>query len=226
MIEIGKQTIMLVEGSELQPNPWNPNSVGVENMEKLKASLQNNGFFKPVLVRELEDGTLEIIGGKHRVDAAMELGMAVPVVNLGAIDDVKAKKFTLMDNDGYGENDSILLSKVLSDLAASGEDILSEMTYSNEELSELVDLATRVDLDVLDELDDLDLDAPVELDKPKIDIESDSFKTVKVKVDIAVLEVFEDTLKAKAEDLELDDSDMAVVRGKVFQHLLLEAVDE
>lgn len=50
----------------LQPNDFNVNIVPPENEAKIESSLKRFGFFKPVLVRTLSDGTKEIIGGEHR----------------------------------------------------------------------------------------------------------------------------------------------------------------
>ncbi len=67
-----KITILQVEVANLRPNPWNTNSVGAQNFEKLKGSIEKLGFFKPILARELDGGIFEILGGEHRWRAAME----------------------------------------------------------------------------------------------------------------------------------------------------------
>ena len=73
-----------VETSRLRPNPWNTNHVTPENEEKLRASIARFGVFKPIICRELQDGTLEILGGEHRWQTARDMGLdTVPVVNLG-----------------------------------------------------------------------------------------------------------------------------------------------
>ncbi len=51
-----KITILQVEVANLRPNPWNTNSVGAQNFEKLKGSIEKLGFFKPILARELDGG--------------------------------------------------------------------------------------------------------------------------------------------------------------------------
>ena len=227
MIDIGNAKIQMLSADALTPNKWNPNAVGPENMEKLKASLENNSFFKPVLVRELDDGVLEIIGGEHRVTAAQELGIEVPVLNLGKLDDVMAKKLTLMDNDGYGENDSTLLARVLQDLEAGNVDIISEMTYTEDSLNDLLDLTTKTGdmLDSLDGLDDLDLDTPDTSPKPEPDEEVTTFKSIKVKVDISVSEHIDDLMLEAFERYHIEDSDPAVMRGLLLQRLLEDAED-
>lgn len=56
-----KITILQVEIARLRPNPWNTNSVGAQNFEKLKGSIEKLGFFKPILARELDGGQFEIL---------------------------------------------------------------------------------------------------------------------------------------------------------------------
>lgn len=54
-----KITILQVDVANLRPNTRNTNSVGAQNFEKLKGSIEKLGFFKPILARELEDGFLK-----------------------------------------------------------------------------------------------------------------------------------------------------------------------
>ena len=101
-----KITILQVEVARLRPNPWNTNSVGAQNFEKLKGSIEKLGFFKPILARELDGGQFEILGGEHRWRAAMEQGIStVPVISVGKISDLVAKQMSLVDNERYGEDD-------------------------------------------------------------------------------------------------------------------------
>ena len=102
-----------VETSRLRPNPWNTNAVSPENEEKLRRSIERFGVFKPIICRELPGGTLEILGGEHRWQTAREMGLdTVPVVNLGAVSDERAKEIGLVDNGRYGEDDTLALGVV------------------------------------------------------------------------------------------------------------------
>jgi ParB/RepB/Spo0J family partition protein len=132
----------------LVPNPWNSNHISdPENERKLKESLTRYGFFKPVLVREREDGSLEILGGEHRWRAARELGYSqVPVANLGHVDDKTAKEIGLLDNGRYGEDNTIELAALLDEL---GTDIAGILPYSDAEVQSILK-AAEIDLDDLD----------------------------------------------------------------------------
>jgi len=109
-----KITILQVEVANLRPNPWNTNSVGAQNFEKLKGSIEKLGFFKPILARELDGGIFEILGGEHRWRAAMEQGIStVPVISVGKINDLVAKQMSLVDNERYGEDDQVALQRLI-----------------------------------------------------------------------------------------------------------------
>lgn len=145
-----------VRPDRLRPNPWNTNSVGPDNELKLEASIKRFGVFKPVLCRELDDGSLEILGGEHRWRAAQKLGIKeVPVINLGKVDDTKAKEIGLVDNGRYGEDDPLQLSELLKSLGNTDE-ILEFMPIAEDELTAIF-ASSSVDLDSLDVPDDRDI---------------------------------------------------------------------
>jgi len=145
-----------VDPTAIVPNPWNVNVVTHENEEKLKNSIARLGMFKPVLVRELDDGTLQSLGGQHRVEQAVELGMAnVPTINLGRISDERAREISLIDNARYGVDDTMRLAELLNSLDSS--EIADIMPWSDEDIASIVD-SLAVDVD------DLDLDADADID--------------------------------------------------------------
>lgn len=129
--------IDLVDPTLLHQNPWNPNVVDPINQMKLEASIQKHGIKRPIVVRTLEDGTLEIIGGQHRTLAALALEMPlVPVINRGQISDAEAKKETLIDNFRYGSDDVMRFSELLQDPdIGSAEELLATMPIDEEELA-------------------------------------------------------------------------------------------
>ncbi|HAX7496935.1 TPA: ParB N-terminal domain-containing protein [Escherichia coli] len=116
-----KITILQVEVANLCPNPWNTNSVGAQNFEKLKGSIEKLGFFKPILARELDGGIFEILGGEHRWRAAMEQGIStVPVISVGKINDLVAKQMSLVDNERYVNNNFAVISRSVVDTQYRG----------------------------------------------------------------------------------------------------------
>lgn len=129
--------IDFVDPALLKQNPWNPNVVDPINQMKLEASIRKDGIKRPIVVRTLEDGSLEIIGGQHRTIAANNLGMSmVPVINRGRISDAEAKKETLIDNFRYGTDDVFRFSELLQDPEiGSAAELLATMPIDEEELA-------------------------------------------------------------------------------------------
>lgn len=136
----------------LAPNPWNTNRItDPVNEQKLRESLLRLGAFKPILVRTMKDGTLQILGGEHRWKAAKQLEMdSVPVINLGKIDDKRAKEIGLVDNGRYGEDDTLGLATLVKEL---GDDILTFMPFTQSDMDAL-DKISKINLDDLDKTPD------------------------------------------------------------------------
>jgi ParB-like chromosome segregation protein Spo0J len=146
------QRYELVDPALIEPNPWNTNVVSHENEVKLRASIQRNGMFKPVLVRELDDGTLQSLGGWHRAEQAVELGLKqIPAVILSGVSDESAKEISLADNARYGIDDTLKLSELLGELDVTAVEEIMPWTHND-----IVALTASLAIDV----DDLELDQP------------------------------------------------------------------
>lgn len=152
--------IFHVPPSDLQVNPWNSNYVSPENEAKLRESVKRHGVYKPIICRELADGSLQILGGEHRARVARDLGIErVPVVNLGRISDKKAKEIGLADNGRYGDDDILKLSDILKDIGA--DEAVTFLPFEDRDLATIFNVA-KVDIDDLelpDEKGDDGLDA-------------------------------------------------------------------
>lgn len=159
---------MSIENLQIDPkilkkNPWNTNIVSPANEAKLEESIKRFGMFKPVVVRTLQDGNYEILGGEHRASVAIRLGITeIPVVNLGQIPDKTAKEIGLVDNGRFGEDDSVKLFDLIQELGI--EDIIDIMPYSDLDLDSIFNNTTIA----LDELDSLGIsDEEVEIPTAK-----------------------------------------------------------
>lgn len=142
-----------VDPKALAPNPWNTNSCSPELEKKLDASVKKLDMFKPIVVRTMPDGTLQILGGQHRAESAVRVGLSkVPVFNLGTITDKKAKEIGLVDNARYGSDDTVALARLLEELG-SVEDITAYMPFSDADMSSIFS-SMEIDLDALDMTED------------------------------------------------------------------------
>jgi len=142
--------------TSLLPNPWNTNRMSPDSEGKLDNSIRRFGCFKPIVVREIrvddEGVALEIIGGEHRAQSAVRVGLdRVPIMNLGPISDKEAKEISLADNARYGADDTLELAKLLKDLGDLDE-IQSYLPYADADLTSIFS-ASDIALDEL-ELDD------------------------------------------------------------------------
>lgn len=132
--------------AQLQPNPWNSNRVSADMEDRLEASIREFGFIKPIVVRRLADGVLQILGGEHRVRKAIEMGIVeVPAVVLTEISDKRAKALGLADNGRYGEDDALKLSQILGEI---GDELLELLPFDEQDLAGIF-AASSVNLDDL-----------------------------------------------------------------------------
>lgn len=199
----------------LKKNNWNPNQLSAESEAKLRKSIEENGILRPVVVRELEDGSLEIVGGVHRNDIFIEKGFEkVPVLNLGRVDDKTAKKALLLDNARYGEDDPTKLADLLSDVGTAKE-IEQWLNMDLDDLETLIGLGSLEadELDLLDDLGDLE-----ELDDEEIEIapakDLKTHQIMKFKVPVENAEMVKGVIDRIIKEQGIEDSDAGVKAGE------------
>ncbi|ELT6818387.1 ParB N-terminal domain-containing protein (plasmid) [Klebsiella variicola subsp. variicola] len=192
-----KITILQVEVARLRPNPWNTNSVGAQNFEKLKGSIEKLGFFKPILARELDGGQFEILGGEHRWRAAMEQGIsAVPVISVGKISDLVAKQMSLVDNERYGEDDQVALQRLIEEIQSELDYQLSEIAPYDDELAATLARESAIDLEMLEALSRGD-EEPIEKDsREKAERVGAEHQTMRFKVTFDASDRVTETIKS------------------------------
>lgn len=146
---------------ELRKNTWNTNQVSVEHEERIRKSIERNGLFKPIIVRQVPDvAGYEIIGGEHRWEQAIELGhKQVPIFNLGYIDERRAKEIGVIDNTRYGIDDTIGFADLLKEIG-NPEELQVFLPFGS---ADLEDIFASADID----LEDLSLDPEPEEEKPE-----------------------------------------------------------
>lgn len=129
--------ITQVRIADIRPYENNAKIHGREQLEKLKASIQEFGFVNPCLI----DREHNLIAGHGRVMAAEELGMeTVPCVFVEGLTDEQRRAYILADNKlaELAEWDNVMVASELADLEAAGFDIsltgfeLGEMNVEGE----------------------------------------------------------------------------------------------
>jgi len=204
----------------LSANKFNPNVMSAENENRLRESIRRNGFFKPALVRELPNGTLEIIGGEHRVSAAIDLGITeVPVVNLGSISDEKAKELCVLDNGRYGDDDALRLAELLSEMG-SVDEIASFMPYSDADFAAIF-ASTSIELDNLDIPDNEELPPMLPTEKP-----IQTHQVMRFKVPVGDVEHITSVIERVMRTQKFTDEDSLSNAGNALVHVFKKGATE
>lgn len=207
-----------VNPARLKPNPWNTNHVSPENEQKLEASLKRFGFTRPIIVRETSDG-LQIIGGEHRWQVAQKMGYeTVPVVNLGALDDKRAKEIGLIDNGRYGEDDTLRLGELFKELGTPSE-LLSFLPYTDTEFDQIFK-ASDIALDDLDVMND-DGELP---DLSSAVGKTQDFQIMRFKIPMGDVAKVQQMIELTMKNQNLTSEDSLSNAGAALVHLLLSKV--
>lgn len=107
----------------LRPNTWNPNVMNQYQEAALDRSVNRLGLIQPIIVREIDTG-LEIVDGFHRWKAAQKYGMNdLPIISLGRISDIEAKRFLVVLNETKGESTAYDLAKIVSEVIQASPDV-------------------------------------------------------------------------------------------------------
>lgn len=210
-----------VDPRTLVPNPWNSNRVSEDNMAKLKRSLTDLGFAGAVVVRELDNGELQILSGAHRTQAAIELGFkTVPVVNVGDISDEQAKKIGLVTNHRFGNDDVIQLAKIIEEIGESSDDLVNFMPVSTADIDAVLNMVDidleNFDIDLDDEDDDHDAEDISGKERP-----TKTHEVIKFRLTMADAEAVRQRIERTIRREGFNDNDEMTNAGDALAHLLL-----
>lgn len=136
----------IVPLSEVKPNTYNPKKhydstpEGRNQFARVFKSMQKNQQIEPILVRELKDGSFEIVNGFHRYEAAKKLGWVdIWVNNLGKISSQKAKTIAIATEDAKIPLDRIEVAKLVSEIMGDPS-MMDELVYTDEEIKQMQDM--------------------------------------------------------------------------------------
>ena len=109
-----------VRASQLRPHPKNWRTHPASQQDALRGVLAEIGYADALLVRQLEDGTLELIDGHLRAETTPE--MEVPVLVLDLDEQEAAKLLALHDPlAAMAEPDEDLLADLLADVETDND---------------------------------------------------------------------------------------------------------
>lgn len=210
--------LLNVDPRLLVSNPFNCNVVSPTNEAKIDAALTRMGFFKPIVVREYQ-GKLQILGGQHRCESAIRIGLnEVPIFNLGEIDDKRAKEISLADNARYGTDDVLQLAAIIADIGLD-EDIQNFLPFTETDISSLFS-ASSIDLDELNLDDDpVAPDTPEQVISPK---EAKTHTIMRFKVPLGDAEKITELITKTQKRHGYTGSDELTNAGDALVHVLFE----
>ncbi len=218
---------MMLDPVDLEPNPWNTNIVTPENERKLEASIKRLGFFRPVIVREIanssnrETPVYQLLGGEHRAETAVRLGLdKIPVINLGPIDDLQAKEIGIADNARYGVDDAIAFADLIKGMG-NAEQLEEFLPYTDSDFADLF-ASSEIDLDALDLDENFEKDAANELEDEPVQPKAPKTHTI-IRFKVANRDAEEVTalIERTKQGQGFTSSDDLTNAGDALVHLLL-----
>ena len=210
-----KITITDMDVTKLYSNEWNTNVVTPENEERIRESIKRFGMFRPIIARQKGDTTgFEILGGEHRWKVATSMGFkTIPVINLGVIDDKRAKEISLVDNGRYGEDDTLMLADLLKELGTVDE-LSSFMPYSDDEFEHILS-SSAISFDDLD-IDDDDTDPLPTIAEKAIQ----THNIMRFKVPVEDSKFIEKMIEAAMKSQGFTDDDSMMNAGNALVHIM------
>ena len=128
----GSSFISEIEIDKIKPNPDQPRtSFDDETMEELATSIKKIGVIQPVTLRELEDGTYQIIAGERRYRASMMLHLKSIPAYVKTVDDDDVMEMALIENIQREDLNAI-------EIALTYQKLIDSQSLTQEQLSERV----------------------------------------------------------------------------------------
>ena len=184
---------------------WNYKTDGTEEqINKLIKSIEYDNSAGILAVRKLDE-KYEVIDGNHRLEALRRMGwQEIQVENFGEIPKSKAIVISRRRNHVWFDDDL----KAFSDLIKN--DVLPDI--DTDTLKEILP-DTPDEIDNLINFGNFDWEEPVQNDSK----ESDGKKTITIKIDESVYQMWQDWVKYCAEQTEYKND------AEAFEYLIIEA---
>ncbi len=98
-VSTSQKTTDEVDIDAISPNPDQPRTnFKREELEELSQSIQKDGLLQPIVVREVEPGSYQIIAGERRWQASKLAGLKQVPIRIKDADDDKALELALIEN--------------------------------------------------------------------------------------------------------------------------------
>jgi len=94
-----------------------------EQEAELRASIQEHGFYIPILVRPLADGRYELIDGEHRIKIVEEMGWTKIPAIIAPADEQKATVLNFLANTARGTQNPMDIAEALNKANQAGASV-------------------------------------------------------------------------------------------------------
>lgn len=150
MVDNNLKIVMVAIGL-LKPAEYNPRKWDEAAISGLKESISRFGMIDPIIVNNAPERLNIVIGGHFRLHVAKQLGFtAVPVVYISIPEEARERELNLRLNRNLGEFD-------LKALADFGEELLTSVGWTTDELDKIFELKQRPDDDEVPEVKTTDI---------------------------------------------------------------------
>jgi ParB family chromosome partitioning protein len=128
----GTSSINEIELSLIHPNPNQPRREFDESaLEELASSIREIGIIQPITLRQLSDGTYEIIAGERRWRASQMAGLATIPAYIRTADDENVMEMALIENIQREDLNAV-------EIALAYQHLLEQYELTQDRLSERV----------------------------------------------------------------------------------------
>ena len=132
--------------NKLHKAPWNYKKEDEDTQRILENNLKAKGQIINVIIRELDDGKLEVVNGNHRLTAfhSIDWKDKVHCFHLGKISKADAEATAISTNELNFEKDPLKLASVIEDIAKvyTIDEMAEVLPYSKEEIHNYQNLLT------------------------------------------------------------------------------------
>jgi len=182
--------------------PWNYKKDDHDLSKKLAKNIKRNGQIENILIRELKDGSYEVVNGNHRYRAMKELGAKkIIAYNLGKISLSEAKRIAYETNETKFKADDARVQDLFFDILQDFDkkDLLSTMPIGESQIDEFINNKQQID-DLIDDEQE---------SKQTKEDEKEKFRQIKISLPLEVADLFMDQvsrLKNVFKEYSGDDS--------------------
>ena len=128
----GSSSISEIKLSLIKPNPGQPRQeFDAESLNELAASIRELGIIQPITLRQMRDGSYQIISGERRYRAAQQAGLETIPAYIRTVEDETVMEMALIENIQREDLNPI-------EIALTFQKLLEQYNLTQDRLSERV----------------------------------------------------------------------------------------